>query len=231
MRPTPMITGLVFVAAGAYVLSGAALLLWLSGDWRWVEGWIFGVWWASFMAAIVLWLYYRDPALLAERFRMPGSGGESRADMAILIGIKIGFLGWIVVSPLDVRFGWLPRLPVWSEVCGGIALMAGSFFTFRAITDNTYLSPLVRIQTERGQHVIDTGVYGLVRHPMYFGASLWLIGGALLLGSVSGLLVALGIVGLFIVRIFGEEELLARDLEGYKEYLQKVRYRLVPHVW
>jgi chromate transport protein ChrA len=85
-----MITGLVFVAAGAYVLSGAALLLWLSGDWRWVEGWIFGVWWASFMAAIVLWLYYRDPALLAERFRMPGSGGESRADMAILIGIKIG---------------------------------------------------------------------------------------------------------------------------------------------
>jgi protein-S-isoprenylcysteine O-methyltransferase Ste14 len=231
MRSTPIITGLVFVAAGAYVLGGTTLLLWLSGDWRWVEGWIFGVWWVSFIAAIVLWLHYRDPALLAERMRLPGTAGESRADMAILLGIKVGFLAWIVLSPLDVRFGWLPRLPLWCEVCGGILLLAGSFFTFRVITDNTYLSPLVRIQTERGQHVIDTGVYGFVRHPMYLGASLWFVGGALLLGSVCGLLVALAIVGLLILRIFGEEKLLARDLEGYKEYLQKVRYRLVPHVW
>jgi protein-S-isoprenylcysteine O-methyltransferase Ste14 len=97
--------------------------------------------------------------------------------------------------------------------------------------DNTFASQLVRIQTERGQHVINAGVYGFVRHPMYLGASLVFIGGALLLGSISGLLAGLAIVGLMVVRIFGEEKLLARDLEGYKEYLQKVRYRLVPHVW
>ena len=107
----------------------------------------------------------------------------------------------------------------------------GSFPFFRAFTDNTFASQLVRIQTERGQHVIDTGVYGFVRHPMYLGATLVFIGGALLLGSISGLLLALAMVGLLVVRIFGEEKLLARDLEGYKEYLQKVRYRLVPHVW
>ncbi|MDR3746908.1 MAG: isoprenylcysteine carboxylmethyltransferase family protein [Acidobacteriota bacterium] len=231
MRFTPIITGLVFVAAGAYVLGLTTLLLWLSGDWRWVQGWIFGVWWASFIAAILWWLRFRDPALLAERFRLPGSGGESRADMVILIGIKLGFFAWIVLSPLDVRFGWLPRLPLWCEVCGGILLLAGSFFSFRAITDNTYLSPLVRIQTERGQHVIDTGVYGFVRHPMYLGASLWFVGGALLLGSISGLLLGLAMVGLLVVRIFGEEKLLARDLEGYRAYCEKVRYRLIPHVW
>ncbi len=231
MRPTPIITGLVFVAVGAGVLGATTLLLWLSGDWQWVEGWIFGVWWGSFIAATFLWLHYKDPALLAERMRMPGSGGESRADMAILIGVKVGVIAWVVLSPLDVRFGWMPRLPRWSEVCGGILLLGGSFFMFRAFTDNTYLSQLVRIQTERGQHVIDTGVYGFVRHPMYLGATLWFVGGALLLGSVCGLLVGLANVGLLILRIFGEEKLLTRDLEGYKEYLQKVRYRLVPHVW
>lgn len=89
----------------------------------------------------------------------------------------------------------------------------------------------MRIQTERGQHVIHTGVYGFVRHPMYLGASLVFVGAALLLGSVYGLLAGLALVALLILRIFGEEKLLARDLEGYKEYLQKVRYRLVPHVW
>jgi protein-S-isoprenylcysteine O-methyltransferase Ste14 len=228
MRPTPLIIGLQLVAGLVFFLG---LLLWLSGDWRWVEGWILGVWWVSFAAAILLWLYYRDPALYAERFRMPGSGGESRSDLAIVLALKACFIAWLVVPRLDVRFGWTPRLPLWCEACGGILLLGGSFPFFRAITDNTFASQLVRIQTERGQHVIDTGVYGFVRHPMYLGASLVLVGGALLLGSISGLLLGLAMVGLLVVRIFSEEKLLARDLEGYKEYLQKVRYRLVPRVW
>ena len=228
MRPTPIIIGLL-LAGLAVVYQG--LLLWLSGDWRWVEGWIFGVWWVSFAAAILLWLRSRDPALLAERFRMPGSGGESRSDLAIFIGIKVVGLAFIYVPALDVRFGWTPRLPLWCEVCGCVLLLGGTFPFFRAFTDNTFASPLVRIQSERGQRVVDTGVYGIVRHPMYLGASLAFVGGALLLGSVWGLLLGLAMVGLLVVRIFGEEKLLARDLEGYKEYLQKVRYRLVPYVW
>jgi protein-S-isoprenylcysteine O-methyltransferase Ste14 len=228
MRPTPITAGLQLAALPVVFLG---LLLWLSGDWRWVEGWIFGVWWVSLFAAILLWLRSRDAALLAERFRMPGTGGESRFDLAIFIGIKVCGLALIVVPPLDLRFCWTPRLPLWCEVCGGILLLGGSFPFFRAFTDNTFASPLVRIQSERSQHVIDNGVYGVVRHPMYLGASLVFVGGAMLLGSISGLLLALGMAGLLVVRIFGEEKLLARDLEGYKEYLQKVRYRLVPHVW
>jgi len=86
MHPTPIIIGLQLVAALVFF---PGLLLWLSGDWRWVEGWIFGVWWVSLGAAILLWLHYRDPALYAERFRMPGSGGESRSDLAILIELKV----------------------------------------------------------------------------------------------------------------------------------------------
>ena len=102
---------------------------------------------------------------------------------------------------------------------------------FRALTDNTFASQLVRIQTERHQRVIDTGVYGFVRHPMYLGGDLMFVGGALLRGSISGLLVGLGFVLLLVLRIFGEERLLARDLDGYLAYRGKVRYRLVPHVW
>ena len=86
MRPTTIIIGLQLAGLPVVFIG---LLLWLSGDWRWVEGWIFGVWWVSFFAAMLLWLRYRDPALYAERFRMPGSGGESRSDLAILIGIKV----------------------------------------------------------------------------------------------------------------------------------------------
>ncbi len=231
MRSTPIITGLMLVAAPVGVLGLAALLLWLSGDWRWVEGWVFGVWWVCFMAAMVLWLHYKDPALLAERMRKPGSGGESRADMAILFAVKVCFLSALVLSALDVRFGWAPRLSRWSEVCGGILLLGGSFFMLRAFVDNTYASQLVRIQSERGQHVIDKGVYAWVRHPMYLGGSLMFVGVPLLLGSVCGLLSGLAAVGLLILRILGEEKLLAGELPGYRAYCDKVRYRLLPHVW
>ena len=228
MRPTPLILGLM-LAGLALVYIG--LLLWLSGNWRWVEGWIFGLWFVSFASALLLWLRSKDPALLAERFRMPGTGGESRSDVAILIAIKLCWLAFFVVPPLDLRFGWTPRLPLWCEICGGALLLGGSFPFFRAFTDNTYASQLVRIQTERGQRVIDTGVYSIVRHPMYLGASLAFMGGAMVLGSISGLLLALVLFALLVVRISIEENLLVRDLEGYKEYLQRVRYRLVPHVW
>ncbi|HVM92931.1 MAG TPA: isoprenylcysteine carboxylmethyltransferase family protein [Terriglobales bacterium] len=228
MRPTPLILGLM-LAGLALVYIG--LLLWLSGNWRWIEGWIFGLWFVCFASALLLWLRSKDPALLAERFRMPGTGGESRSDVAILIAIKLCWLAFFVVPPLDLRFGWTPRLPLWCEICGGALLLGGSFPFFRAFTDNTYASQLVRIQTERGQRVIDTGVYSIVRHPMYLGASLAFMGGAMVLGSISGLLLALVLFALLVVRISIEENLLVRDLDGYKEYLQRVRYRLVPHVW
>ena len=231
MLSARMITTLKLAGATVYFLALPPLLLWLAGDWHWVEGWIFGIWFAASMGGCLLWLRYKDPALLAERMRTPGTGGESRSDLAILIGVKLCSIAWIVLSPLDRRFGWMPRLPFWCEVWGGVFLLAGTFLFLRAVTDNTFLSQLVRIQSERGQRVVDAGVYSFVRHPMYLGAALMFSGGALLLGSVCGLLAGLTTILLLVIRIFGEEKVLVSGLEGYQSYRDRVRFRLVPHVW
>ncbi|MCI0574035.1 MAG: isoprenylcysteine carboxylmethyltransferase family protein [Myxococcaceae bacterium] len=232
MPSTPTVSRLKLVATVAYLPVWPVLQLWLAGDWRWVEGWLFGLWFVALSATCITWLYRKDPALLAERYRKPGTGGEPRADTRLVYGMLVGFLVWIVLPPLDARrFGWTARLPLWLEAFGGVLLLAAAFLLFRSFTDNPFLSPLVRIQTERKQQVVSTGVYAFVRHPMYLGASLMFIGGPLLLGSAWGVLVGLGLVLLVVLRIGIEENLLARELEGYEAYRDKVRYRLVPGVW
>jgi protein-S-isoprenylcysteine O-methyltransferase Ste14 len=228
---TPAVSLLRLIATAAYLAALSGLPLWLSGDWRWLEGWIFAAWFVALCAGCIGWLYRHDPALLAERYRAPGTGGQSRADARIVVGLLVGFLVWLVVPPLGRRFGWTPHMPPWLAAGGGVLLLGSGFLFFRSFTDNTFLSPLVRIQTERAQRVVSTGVYGFVRHPMYLGASLMFAGGPLLLGSAWGLLAGVALVVLLMARIAGEERVLARDLEGYEAYRRKVRYRLVPGVW
>ena len=232
MSSAPMVSRTRLVVTAAYLFAWPVLQLLLAGDWCWVEGWLFGLWFVALCATCIAWLYRKDPALLAERYRSPGTGGQSRADEVIVYGLVLGFIAWIVVPPLDARrFGWTPRLPTWVEAVGAVLLVGAAFFLFRSFSDNPFLSPLVRVQTERRQQVVSTGVYAVVRHPMYLGASLMFVGGPLLLGSTLGLLLGLGLVLLLMVRIVGEEKLLARELDGYESYRAKVRYRLVPHVW
>ena len=224
-------TTLFSLAFVAYVFGAPPLLIWLSGDWRWVQGWIFYGTFTALFAVSVIWMLLRDPGLLAERMRWPRRGEESRADMAILLGIKVDAIAWLVAPALDRRFGWTPLLPLWTAACGGMLLAAGCFLMFRAITDNTFLSQVVRIQSDRGHRLVSTGVYGFVRHPMYLGASLLFVGSALMVGSAAGLLVGAVMTCLIVVRIFGEERVLVGGLEGYPAYREKVRYRLIPGIW
>src|SRR5215471_18112478 len=227
-KVTPAMLALAIV----YLLLWPLVLLWLSGDWGWIEGWIFAVWFVALFGICIVWLYRHDPALLAERFRKPGTGGQSRADRWITFGLMVCFVFWILLPPLDARrFGWTPRLPVWVEAAGGLLLLGAVFFLFRSFTDNTFLSPLVRIQSERSQTVVSTGVYGRVRHPMYLGAILMSFGAPLLLSSAWALIPALGLTLLLLIRIGQEEDLLVRYLEGYRAYRERVRFRLVPYIW
>ena len=212
-----------------YILVFPAILLVLSGDVTWPEGWIFSIWFLVLCYATILYLYRKDPALLEERYKQPGTGNQETWDRYVVYGLVIGFIVWIVIMPLDARrFGWSPLFPLLLKGVGGAGL-AGSFFLFfRSYTDNTFLSPLVRIQDDRKQRVVSTGVYGVVRHPMYLGGILMFLGAPLLLGSSWGVIAGLALTILLMVRVVGEEGMLARELEGYREYMKNVRYRLFP---
>jgi protein-S-isoprenylcysteine O-methyltransferase Ste14 len=218
--------------SAVYLLFWPALMLLLAGDWSWPEAWIFGGWFVAVGASTIVWLSRRDPALLAERYRMPGTGGQSRRDLVVIYLVTVGFVAWIVLMPLDARrFHWTPRLPLAVELVGDLLLALSWLLLFRSFADNTFGSALVRVQRERGHRVVSTGVYGWVRHPMYLGATLMFVGGPLVTGAASALAVGLALSGLLAVRSLDEEELLTRELAGYDEYRRRVRYRLIPFVW
>jgi protein-S-isoprenylcysteine O-methyltransferase Ste14 len=209
-----------------------ALTLLLAGNWLWLEGWIFALWMVSMILSIYFYLYFKDPALLAERSKRPGSNNQQGWDKYVLSGIYLMAIVWLVIMPLDAqRFGWSPTFPAWLKVLGGVALIPSLYLIFRATADNTFLSTQVRIQSERKQHVISTGVYGLVRHPLYLGCVLLMLGGPLLLGSIVGLIISAIALVVLVARTIGEEKMLVNELEGYAEYKHKVRYRLIPFVW
>lgn len=231
--PTPApFSPFKLAVTGLYILAWPALIMFLSGDCRWREGWIFCAWFTAMSFANTAWLYLKDPALLAERYRRPGTGGQSGRDFVTVAFIMLGFLSWLVLLPLDARrFHWSPPAPLGVEVAGAVLLAPAWFFLFRAFADNTYASGLVRIQKEREHRLVSTGVYAIVRHPMYLGAVLMFVGGALLTGAAAALGVAVANTLILVVRIGDEERLLGRDLPGYDAYRQKVRYRLLPYLW
>ena len=215
-----------------YILCFPALLLFLSGNWGWPEGWIFCLWFIVLCFVTIFYLYRNDPALLAERYKKPGSGNQKKWDRYLVYGFLSGFLFWIIIMPLDAeRFGWTTFFPEWLKVLGATGLVVSFIFFYRSYADNTFLSPLIRIQTERQQQVVSTGVYGFVRHPMYLGGILMFIGAPLLLGSFYGVLAGVALSFLLVARIIGEENMLVLELEGYAHYQKKVKYRLIPFIW
>lgn len=228
----PRITAGKLALTVIYLLVWPAAVLWLSGDWYWREAWVFGVWFVALCATCIVWLYRRDPALLAERYRRPGTGGQGRVDQAIVGGLVVGFVVWIAIMPLDGRrFDWTRHVATWLEPIGALLLLVAAFFFFRSFTDNPFLSPLVRIQHERGQRVVSSGVYQIVRHPMYLGAACMFIGAPILLRSTAGVAVGVALSSILAARILIEERLLERELAGYDEYRRQVRYRLIPWIW
>lgn len=180
----------------------------------------------------MVYLYRNDPALLAERSKAPGSDNQKPWDRFLLSGAYIMAVLWFIIMPVDaVRFGWSPGFPLWLKAVGSPALLPALYLIYRATVDNTYLSTMVRIQEERKHRVITGGVYGFVRHPLYLGCLLMLFGAPFLLGSLVGLGIAVIALVVLMVRILGEEKMLADELEGYLEYQKKVTYRLIPFIW
>ncbi len=227
MSPVSLILNIVISA----VFFPTFILL-LAGNWRWVEGWIFSLWLVVMILFTTIYLYFKDPALLAERTKKPGSENQKPWDKVLLVGIFAIAILWVIILPLDAgRFHWSPAFPLWLKILGGAALIPALYLIERTPMENTYLSTMVRIQDERKQRVITSGVYSFVRHPLYLGCMLMMLGAPLLVGSVYGLIITLiGMIAI-IGRIFGEEKMMLEELEGYEEYKQKVKYRLIPLIW
>jgi protein-S-isoprenylcysteine O-methyltransferase Ste14 len=178
--------------------------------------------------AYTIFLAKDDPALLRRRTEVGVSHEREPAQKVIVLCLFVAFGALLVLPGLDVRFGW-SGMP-WYACDFGNAMVVVSFYIFYLVARvNTYAAANVRV--EAGQTVISTGLYGFVRHPMYLGGLLFLAGTPLALGSCWALLLLPLFLAIIYFRIANEEEVLLRDLEGYAEYRQRVRYRLIPGVF
>jgi protein-S-isoprenylcysteine O-methyltransferase Ste14 len=214
----------------SYLVFALALLL-PAGSIGWVAGWVYLIMFCGFVIAISVWLFKNNPGLLQERMTGRGKPNQQAWDRPLIALAGVCFLAWFVFMSLDAgRFRW-SQMPVWLQVVGATILMCSFWVLFLTFRENSYLSPAIRVQEERGQTVVSTGPYHYVRHPMYAGFILFVIGTTLSLGSWYGFIFGLVLVGIVAVRAVLEERTLRKDLQGYDVYMTRVRYRLIPGVW
>jgi protein-S-isoprenylcysteine O-methyltransferase Ste14 len=173
-----------------------------------------------------IFLYCKAPELLKKRLN---SKEENKDQKSVILLSSLLFLAVFVLSGLDFRFGW-SHVPLWCVITAAVVFLAGYGVYIEVMRENAYLSRTVEIQ--QGQKVIDTGLYGLVRHPMYFATVLLFLAMPLVLGSFFAfLLMLVGYPPILAWRIRDEEKTLAAGLPGYPAYMGKVRYRILPFIW
>jgi protein-S-isoprenylcysteine O-methyltransferase Ste14 len=192
------------------------------------QAWVFIAVFLGSANAIGLYLAIKDPELLERRKKL-GPAAEARMAQKIIISfLLLGFIALLVFAVLDHRFAWSPVPPLVSLV-GDVLVALGFLIDFFVLKENSYGAST--IQTTKDQRVISTGPYALVRHPMYAGVLVMMIGVPLALGSWWALAVLALLLPMLMWRILDEEKMLKEELTGYVEYAHKVRYRLVPYLW
>ena len=219
----------LFISAITKFLLGVALvglLLFLpAGTFDWLGGWLFMVilFVPMFGAGIVMMI--KNPALLASRL----DAKEDRRKQDIVVKLSgLMFLCGFIVAGLGVRFDWY-TLPMPVCIVGAVLFIIAYLLYAEVLRENTYLSRTIEVQ--EGQKVIDTGLYGIVRHPMYSATLLLFLSMPIVLGSLPAFLIFLAYPFIIAARLKDEEKLLEEELEGYCEYKKKVKYRLIPFVW
>lgn len=203
-----------------------ALLLFLpAGTVRYWNGWLFmGILFIPmFIGGIVL--MFKSSELLEKRLNAKEKEGEQR-EVVALSGIM--FIAAFVTSGLSFRFGWL-TLPRWAAILSAVVFLGAYVMYAEVLRENVYLSRTVEVQ--EGQRVIDTGLYGVVRHPMYSSTLVLFLSMGLVLGSPLSFLILLTYIPIIVKRIRNEEAVLTQGLEGYESYKQKVRWRVIPFIW
>ncbi|MCX6032149.1 MAG: isoprenylcysteine carboxylmethyltransferase family protein [Chloroflexi bacterium] len=209
----------------------AALLFIPAGRLDWVEAWALLAAYGVFLALYAAWGLLKDPDQLRERSQARRAENVKPWDKAIMAMYTVLLLLTPVVAGLDAgRCRW-SAVPLAAKLLAWLGLALAGALIFWAITTNTYLSRMARIQDDRGQVAITAGPYRFMRHPMYLGIILLFLGMPVALGSWWALLPGTAIGLLFVLRTAQEDRMLRDELPGYAEYAQRVRYRLVPRVW
>ena len=208
----------------------AVFLLVPAGTLDWPAAWGFLAEMGVLSLALGLWLARHDPALLAERLGSPFQRTQKTWDKIFVVVLMVLYFGWLVLIGLDARWG-ISRVPLWLQALGALGVALSTYVTFLTFRENSYAAPVVKIQRERGHRVVSTGPYAYVRHPMYAGGLLMFVGMPLQLGSWLGLAAVALLVPLLAFRMVMEERTLAAELDGYRDYAKRVRWRLVPRIW
>jgi len=230
MSPAKLFARLILQLVVWTALMGA-LLFGVGGDWHWPQAWAFIAIFVFGGIGFGLWLASNDPGLLAQRLGSLAQRGQPLWDRIFMIGAVVLWLTWFVVMALDAEREHWSDMPVWLNTIGGALTIGGFLFVLRVFRENSFAAPVIRVQNERAQYVIDTGPYAVVRHPMYAGALGYIFGIPLLLGSWVGLAMTAIFLAGIAWRARGEEQFLIRDLPGYADYANRVRWRFIPYVW
>lgn len=219
----PILIGVLRLVVGFPIIG--LLFFWPAGTFDYWQAWLWLVILFLPLMGMFAYLIKRDPALLERRVRT----GETRPEQKRIIAISSIYLIFIFALPgLDKRFGW-SSVPTWIVLLADALVLAAFLLNFLVIRVNSYASRVVEVQ--EGQQVITTGPYALVRHPMYTSIILIMLATPIALGSWWGVLPNIPFIFLLAARAKNEEELLVNELAGYREYMQKTRYRLFPGIW
>ena len=210
------------------ILLFAALIFVPAGTLNYWQGWLFLAVFAASTTAFTVYLALFDKPLLERRMKA-GPWHEQESSQKIIVSLVfVGFFSLIAVSALDVRFGW-SRLPAYISLIGEALIVSSFLFIFWVVRVNSFAASTIQVTED--QKVVSTGPYAHVRHPMYSGALLLLVGIPLALGSWWALILIAPVMPVLIWRILDEERFLLKNLPGYAEYASTMRYRLIPHVW
>jgi protein-S-isoprenylcysteine O-methyltransferase Ste14 len=209
----------------------AALLFVPAGTIWWSQAWLYLAELGVSGLVISAWLYVHDPALLEQRMALPVQREQAGWDRIFMICMFLFFIAWLVIMGLDaVRFR-VSHVPVWAQGVGAAGILGSQYVFWLVFRANSFAAPVVKIQRDRRHTIATSGPYAIVRHPMYAGAILFLVGTPLLLGSWIGLALAPIIVVGFAVRAVLEERTLSAQFPDYADYAARVRYRFVPLIW
>ena len=192
------------------------------------QAWILVAIFFACTLAVTLYLMKNDPKLLERRVKAGVGAEKERSQNIIQAFAAVVFIAIFVVSALDHRFGW-STVPLSLIALGDFLIVLGFYLVFLVFKENSFASGTIEVGAE--QKVIATGPYALVRHPMYVGALVMLVGVPLALGSLWGLIAIVPMVAVLVARLLDEEKFLAKNLAGYEEYQGKVRHRLLPLIW